>query len=78
MLERREVIRIVILKESAPAYILQAFVHTLVIASFAGRSKVCATESRLWMDEIFQVFLTKVLYVAAILYHFHVSFSCVC
>ncbi|KAK8943689.1 hypothetical protein KSP40_PGU005002 [Platanthera guangdongensis] len=59
LLEREGGVHAVIHKEATPTDILQSFIHSLVLASLTEHSKAVHTESRLWMDESYNVFITK-------------------
>ncbi|KAJ6810678.1 protein root UVB sensitive 3 [Iris pallida] len=63
LLEKKGVINVIIHKHSTPADILQSFIHALVIASLMDKSKAVHTESRLWIDENYPVFVAKAAYL---------------
>ncbi|KAL0907175.1 hypothetical protein M5K25_025723 [Dendrobium thyrsiflorum] len=59
LLERDGVVRAIIHKQATPADILQSFIHALVLAIITEQSKAVHIESRLWMDENYNDFITK-------------------
>lgn len=59
LLERKGCVHAVIHKEATPTDILQSFIHSLVLASLTEHSKAVQTESRLWMDDSYDVFIKK-------------------
>ncbi|WOK99345.1 protein root UVB sensitive 3 isoform X1 [Canna indica] len=59
LLEMKEVIKVVIHKEATSADILQSFFHALVMASMMDKSKSIHMESRLWINEHYHDFITK-------------------
>ncbi|ONK76182.1 uncharacterized protein A4U43_C03F24790 [Asparagus officinalis] len=59
LLEKKGYVHVLIHKHLTASDILQAFIHALVIANYLDKSKAVHTESRLWMDEKYTVFLAK-------------------
>ncbi|MQL88476.1 hypothetical protein Taro_021039 [Colocasia esculenta] len=59
LLERKGVVHVIMHRESSPEDILQAFIHALVIAILMDTTKSFHTESRIWMDEHYPHFITK-------------------
>ncbi|XP_038990019.1 protein root UVB sensitive 3 isoform X2 [Phoenix dactylifera] len=59
LLERKGVIHVINHKEATPADILQSYVHALVLTNLVDRTQSLHTESRLWMDEHYPVFIVK-------------------
>lgn len=60
LIEQKGMVQVLIHKEATSADTLQSFFHALVIASLAGKSKSLHAESRLWMDQHYSDFMTKV------------------
>lgn len=59
LLKKKGVINVIIHKQATPADVLQSFIHAIVIASLMDRSKAVHTDSRLWIDENYTAFVTK-------------------
>ncbi|XP_072996167.1 protein root UVB sensitive 3 [Typha latifolia] len=59
LLEKRGGIHIFIHKQATPDDILKSFIHALVITSLTDKSKSLHTESHIWMDEHYPVFIAK-------------------
>ncbi|PON64665.1 Root UVB sensitive family [Trema orientale] len=59
LVERRGVINVIMHKDSTAADILQSFVHAHVMATLTGKTSSIHTESQLWIDREFELFLQK-------------------
>ncbi|KAG6480873.1 hypothetical protein ZIOFF_057461 [Zingiber officinale] len=59
LIQQKGMVQVLIHKEATSTDTLQSFFHALVIASLAGKSKSLHTESRLWMDQHYSDFMTK-------------------
>lgn len=59
-------------RDSIAADVLQAFMHSLVLATLDDKNRSMHIESRSWMDKNYQDFLLKVHYTAM---HANANFS---
>ncbi|KAK1297099.1 hypothetical protein QJS10_CPB15g01429 [Acorus calamus] len=59
LLEKGRVVCVITHKLSTPKEILRSYIHALIIASLVDKSKSVHMESRLWMEENYGVFISK-------------------
>lgn len=59
LVERKGVINVIMHKDSTAVDILQSFVHAHVMATLMGKTSSIHTESQLWIDREFELFLQK-------------------
>ncbi|KAK1273389.1 hypothetical protein QJS04_geneDACA008005 [Acorus gramineus] len=59
LLERGRVVCVITHKLSTPNDILRSYIHALVLGSLVDKSKSVHMESRLWMEENYGVFISK-------------------
>ncbi|KAF8389708.1 hypothetical protein HHK36_024227 [Tetracentron sinense] len=59
LVERKGIINVVMHKQSTAADVLRSFMHALVMANLVDKTSSMHSETRLWMDKHYEVFITK-------------------
>ena len=60
LLDKKGVINVVMHKDSTATDVLKAFIHALVMAKLNNQGRSVHSESQLWIDKHYEVFVLKV------------------
>ena len=60
LVEKKGIIHVITHKDSGAADVLKSFVHALVMANHSGKSISLHTDSQLWIDNHYDIFIQKV------------------
>ncbi|KAK7274955.1 hypothetical protein RIF29_16057 [Crotalaria pallida] len=59
LVERREIINVIVHKDSNAADVLRSFIHALVLANNIGKSKSLHSDGQMWMDSHYEIYIQK-------------------
>ena len=60
LVEKNGIIHVITHNDSGAADVLKSFVHALVMANHSGKSISLHTDSQLWIDNHYDIFIQKV------------------
>lgn len=60
LLERKEIIVVIVHKDSTAAEVLYSYIHALVMANLKKGTNTIHSESQSWMDKHYEGFIEKV------------------
>lgn len=61
LVERKGIIHVIVHKDSSAADVLKSFVHAMVMANLMDKSKSLHSDSQMWIDNQYGIFIQKVL-----------------